>query len=50
MWFGIVPLVDPIMLKLNGLVFVISHMMWGAALGLVLGWRPTGALTPQAAA
>ncbi len=50
MWFGIVPVVDPIMLKLNALVFAISHMMWGAALGLVLGWRPTGALTPQAAA
>ena len=39
MWFGIVPLVDPVMLKLNGLVFAISHVMWGAALGLVLGWR-----------
>jgi hypothetical protein len=49
MWFGVVPLVDPIMLKLNGLVFVISHMMWGAALGLVLGWRPTTAFAPQAA-
>jgi len=50
MWFGVVPLVDPIMLKLNALVFALSHMMWGATLGLVLGWRPAGALTPQAAA
>jgi hypothetical protein len=49
MWFGIVPLVDPIMLKLNALVFVISHTMWGAALGLVLGWRPMTAFAPQAA-
>jgi hypothetical protein len=50
MWFGIVPLVDPVMLKLNAPVFAISHMMWGATVGLVLGWRPTAALTPQAAA
>jgi hypothetical protein len=49
MWFGIVPLVDPVMLKLDAPVFAISHMMWGAALGLVLGWRPTAALSPQAA-
>src|SRR5262249_19852061 len=39
MWFGILPLIDPAMLKLSGLVFLISHMMWGVALGLVLGWR-----------
>jgi hypothetical protein len=50
MWFGVVPLVDPIMLKLNAVVFAISHLMWGATIGLVLGWRPTAALTPQAAA
>jgi hypothetical protein len=49
MWFGVLPVVDPIMLKLNALVFAISHMMWGAAVGLVLGWRPTAALSPQAA-
>jgi len=50
MWFGVVPLVDPIMLKLNAVVFAISHLMWGATIGLVLGWRPTAAFTPQAAA
>ena len=49
MWFGVVPLVDPIMLKLNALAFAISHMMRGATVGLVLGWRPTAALSPQAA-
>jgi hypothetical protein len=47
MWFGIVPLVDPVMLKLNGLVFAISHLMWGAALGLVLGWQKAPALAPR---
>ncbi len=46
MWFGVVPLVDPIMLKLNAPVFALSHMMWGATIGLVLGWRGAGALTP----
>jgi len=49
MWFGILPLVDPVMLKLNCLVFAISHMMWGAALGLVLGWRTAPMLTAQPA-
>jgi hypothetical protein len=48
MWFGVLPVVDPILLKLNALVFAISHMMWGAAVGLVLGWRPTAALSAQA--
>lgn len=48
-WFAIVPLVDPVMLKLNGLVFAISHLMWGAALGLVLGWQKTDTLAPQPA-
>lgn len=47
MWFGIVPLVDPVMLKLNGLVFAISHIMWGAALGLVLGRREAPVLRPR---
>ncbi len=50
MWFGVVPLVDPVMLQLNALVFVISHVMWGATVGLLLGWLPTAPLTAQAAA
>jgi hypothetical protein len=49
MWYVIVPLVDPVMLNLNPLVFTISHMMWGAALGLILGWRPAGELVVQTA-
>ena len=39
MWFAIVPLVDPVMLKLNGLAFAIAHVMWGAVLGAALAWQ-----------
>jgi hypothetical protein len=47
MWFVLVPLVDPVMLKLNGSVFALSHVMWGAALGLVLSWHKAPVLAPQ---
>jgi hypothetical protein len=43
MWFAVVPLVDPVMLKLNGLAFAVAHVMWGAVLGAVLGWQQRGA-------
>ena len=43
MWFGIVPLVDPVMLKLNGLAFAVAHVMWGAVLGAALAWQEHGA-------
>ncbi len=33
MWFVALPFIDPVMLNLNGVVFAISHMMWGAILG-----------------
>jgi len=33
MWFVILPFIDPIMLKLNGTVFLISHLVWGGMLG-----------------
>ncbi len=36
MWYLVVPGIDPVMLKLNGVVFAIAHMMWGAVLGLVV--------------
>jgi hypothetical protein len=49
MWFAVVPLVDPVMLKLDGLLFAIAHMMWGAALGLVLGWQQVPVLAPRTA-
>jgi uncharacterized membrane protein YagU involved in acid resistance len=35
MWFVVLPLINPLMLNLNGLVFLIGHMMWGGALGLL---------------
>jgi hypothetical protein len=38
MWFVIVPLVDPVMLNLNAFVFLLAHMMWGIALGVVTQW------------
>jgi hypothetical protein len=41
MWFVALPLIDPVMLRLNALVFLIGHMMWGAALALVVGWSGT---------
>jgi hypothetical protein len=39
MWFAVVPLVDPVMLKLNGPAFAVAHVMWGAVVGAVLGWQ-----------
>jgi hypothetical protein len=36
MWYVIVPAIDPVMLKLNATVFAIAHIMWGAALGLIV--------------
>jgi hypothetical protein len=36
MWFLIVPAIDPVMLKLNGMAFAIAHMMWGVVLGLIV--------------
>jgi len=35
MWFVVVPVVDPLVLNLNGLAFLAGHLMWGAALGLL---------------
>ncbi|MEO8511701.1 MAG: hypothetical protein ABI534_10750 [Chloroflexota bacterium] len=40
MWFVVVPLVDPLMLNVSGVVFFIGHLMWGAALGLL--WAAFG--------
>jgi hypothetical protein len=49
MWFVVVPLVDPVMLKLNGTFFAIAHMMWGAVLGVALGWKQTATLQARTA-
>jgi hypothetical protein len=29
LWFGVVPLVDPVFLKIKAPVFVIAHLAWG---------------------
>lgn len=39
MWFVVLPIIDPVMLRLNFVIFLLAHMMWGAGLGLVLGWN-----------
>lgn len=36
MWFLILPLIDPVMLNLNPVVFAISHMLWGAVVGAMV--------------
>ncbi len=36
MWYAVVPAIDPVMLKLNATVFAIAHVMWGAALGVLI--------------
>jgi len=40
MWLVVLPLVDPVMLRVNVVSFFIAHVMWGVGLGLVLGWIP----------
>jgi hypothetical protein len=42
MWYIVVPVVDPVMLNLNAPVFLLGHLMWGVALG-VLAHRGFGA-------
>lgn len=43
MWFAVLPLFNPAMLKLNVVVFAISHLVWGMALGMFAtrGMTPT---------
>lgn len=33
MWYVVLPVIDPVMLNLNGPLFLAGHLMWGAALG-----------------
>lgn len=40
MWFGVAPIVDPLLHNLNGPVFFVAHLMWGAVLGWV--WSRLG--------
>lgn len=36
MWFVALPIIDPVMLKLNSIVFVMTHMIWGGILGFMV--------------
>lgn len=36
MWYVVAPTIDPVILNLNARVFAIAHIMWGAALGLLV--------------
>jgi hypothetical protein len=48
LWFGILPMVDPAMLQLNGFVFGCAHVLFGWVLALVLGRQSlTASLAPQ---
>ena len=35
-WYLVLPVIDPVMLKLNPASFAVAHVMWGAALGLTM--------------
>lgn len=35
MWFVALPIIDPIMLQLSAVGFLLSHMLWGGALGFL---------------
>lgn len=49
MWYGVVPAIDPVMLKLSATVFALSHIMWGAALGLIVPQRSQATVRLQSA-
>jgi len=35
-WYLVLPVIDPVMLKLNPAFFAVAHVMWGATLGLTM--------------
>ncbi|MBI4213998.1 MAG: hypothetical protein HY534_06785 [Chloroflexi bacterium] len=47
MWVIVLPLVDPVMLRLNAAAFAVAHLMWGGAIGLALNWRTSEATGTQ---
>jgi hypothetical protein len=49
MRFAVVPFLDPVLLSLNTPAFAMAHLMWGAIIGLVLGWQTRGATVLQQA-
>ena len=49
MWYAVAPIVDPVILNLNGTVFAVAHIMWGAALGLLVPRSAEGELRVKTA-
>jgi hypothetical protein len=49
MWFGLLPLIDPAMLRVNPVGFFVSHLMYGVVLGAGLAWLRRSALVVQPA-
>jgi len=49
MRFAVVPFLDPVLLSLNTPAFAMAHLMWGAIVGLVLGWQTRGTAVLQQA-
>jgi hypothetical protein len=47
LWFGVVPLVDPVFLKIKAPVFVIAHLAWGATLASMLAREHAVLLRPR---
>ncbi len=44
MWYLVVPAIDPVLRQLNATAFAVAHIMWGAALGLLVGTSEEPAL------
>jgi len=42
LWILVLPVLDPVMLRVNFLAFVLGHMMFGAVLGLGTLWARAG--------
>jgi len=39
MWFVILPIINPVMLNLNPILFALSHIIWGGVLGAIVVHR-----------
>lgn len=48
MWTLVLPIVDPVMLRLNGGVFAFAHAMLGAVMGILVERRSASAVAAQA--
>ena len=40
MWFVVLPIANPVMLRLSFPFFLLGHVMWGTSLGVAFGWMP----------